>query len=551
MKESGKPQPTNNREVTLDDAAYHLGQEALGELQERAGQLVSWERVRCELENQPDIISLKARLGCKNERREELKEILRLAPPDGLSSLRRRRLFYWAITLVLIASSIFFAHIAILPFGLGRDAWVFCLGIGLIAAFWTDQTLARTQSERLIRGLCFVALATSLAGLLIMALLRGNILALYLDVASTGSAIGDPQNAGRVSTFYTHAIPLLQLFMALLAIGMELGSGMAVFEARKFDLTSHERVAQARHELKEVEDEMAAMLRHLTHLENGPAMNEASFYRNFYLGLFQRAKQNSLLMIVLFFALFVGLATVSNAHAQMLQQNILPTHTSSHRLRVVIELDRTLSEAAKGYDGESEYEKDVKGICTAIAHAPAGSRITVLGITDQSFSRPDILFDAKIPINKGPLLFQNRIAIAKAHLVSQFKSVSKVNKPRFPRTDIFGALVLASDLLRETSGGRKVLIIFSDMRNSSSGIDLEQPPIVPAREELKHVEQQVLVAPLSGVNVYVLGVDAEGKSVAYWQSLRNFWVEYFRKTGAVLGAYSALRNIPESLSPQP
>lgn len=546
MKQNGKPRRENNREVTLDDAAYHLGQEAFGDLQERAGQLVSWERARCGLQNQPDIISVKARLGCRNERREELKEALRLAPPDDLSSLRRRRLFYRSIALVLVASSIFFAHIAILPFGLGWDAWVFCLGIGLIAAFWTDQTLEKTQSEWLIRGLCFVALATSLAGLLIMALLRGNILALYLDAASSGSAIGDPQNAGRVTTFYTHAIPLLQMFMALLAIGMELGSGMAVFEARKFDLTSHERAARARCELKEVEDEMAAMLGHLTHLENGPAMNEASFYRNFYLGLFERAKRNSLLLIFLSVSSLVGFAVMPSAHAQILPQTPSQAYAASHRARVVIELDRTLSVAAQGYDGESEYEKDVRGICAAIAHAPAGSRITVVGITDQSFSRPDILLNAEIPINKGPLLFQNQIAIAKARLANKFKRVSTGNKPRFPQTDIFGSIVLAGGMFRETGGGRKVLVIFSDMRNSADGINIERPLLVPVQEALQRAESQDLVAPLEGVDVYVLGVDGEGKSVEYWQSLKRFWEAYFRKAGAVLKEYSALRPVPAS-----
>ena len=41
-----------------------------------------------------------------------------------------------------------------------------------------------------------------------------------------------------------------------------------------------------------------------------------------------------------------------------------------------------------------------------------------------------------------------------------------------------------------------------------------------------------LIAKLNGVDVYVVGVDAATKSLAYWQSLRDFWTEYFKRAGA-------------------
>ena len=52
-------------------------------------------------------------------------------------------------------------------------------------------------------------------------------------------------------------------------------------------------------------------------------------------------------------------------------------------------------------------------------------------------------------------------------------------------------------------------------------------------------------ADLKGVDVYVLGIDAATKAPAYWDSLRRFWTEYFKKSGADLRAYSMMREVPD------
>lgn len=58
-------------------------------------------------------------------------------------------------------------------------------------------------------------------------------------------------------------------------------------------------------------------------------------------------------------------------------------------------------------------------------------------------------------------------------------------------------------------------------------------------------EKQRLLPDLHAVEVYVLGVDEAGKGMAYWQTLRDFWTAYFKRTGATLKSYSALRNRPD------
>jgi hypothetical protein len=57
---------------------------------------------------------------------------------------------------------------------------------------------------------------------------------------------------------------------------------------------------------------------------------------------------------------------------------------------------------------------------------------------------------------------------------------------------------------------------------------------------LRQVEQHELVADLKGVDVYVLGIDAAKKEPAYWDSLRQFWTEYFKKNGADLETFSMM-----------
>jgi hypothetical protein len=48
----------------------------------------------------------------------------------------------------------------------------------------------------------------------------------------------------------------------------------------------------------------------------------------------------------------------------------------------VIAIDFTRSVAGKGYDGKTEYEKNIEGACHLISQLPPGAHITVLAVTD-------------------------------------------------------------------------------------------------------------------------------------------------------------------------
>jgi hypothetical protein len=117
--------------------------------------------------------------------------------------------------------------------------------------------------------------------------------------------------------------------------------------------------------------------------------------------------------------------------------------------------------------------------------------------------------------------------------------------PDSRQTDVAGALMVASDLFRASSGRRNILVVFSDMRSDTPTLDLEHARIVSIAFAMQKAEKGRLLPNLHGVEVYALGVDGAGKDMRYWQTLRDFWAAYFKRTGADLKSYSVLRDPPD------
>jgi hypothetical protein len=87
----------------------------------------------------------------------------------------------------------------------------------------------------------------------------------------------------------------------------------------------------------------------------------------------------------------------------------------------------------------------------------------------------------------------------------------------------------------------RVLVIYSDMRNNMSELNLESSPLL-ARHRV--INQYLLyVSRLRRVYVYVRGADAAEKSIEYWQALHEFWTSYFDSIGATVCNYSAFRDV--------
>src|SRR5439155_10080739 len=127
------------------------------------------------------------------------------------------------------------------------------------------------------------------------------------------------------------------------------------------------------------------------------------FRRDFDRRVFNRARNGTLTLLT--FAMLIGLVFHSNRSS------------AADRLNLVVAVDLSGSvAAAKGLEGTTELQRNLTAVSNVLATAPAGSKITVIGITDQSFSQPLVLLSGSIDSNEG--YFKERIRVARLQLVA-------------------------------------------------------------------------------------------------------------------------------------
>ena len=394
--------------------------------------------------------------------------------------------------------------------------------------------LERCDSDQIVRGVVVVGFVASLAGLVILAVIRGDIVLVHVKHAL--SAIHESGAASSMSSedavrFYKESGWKLQLFFALLAVSMELAAGLAVWEARKNVPASQAAADGTRRRLSEIDEVIPLLVGRITFLENEPLIFEAQFNRDYQRGLLLSTQSRGVQLgsLILVGLLAFGLTGVARAET----------------LTIVQAVDFSQSDVVAMHGGTSAHEQNVDAAAKTILDLPPGSRFTVIGITADSFSRPLILVSGQIPTERGQLTLLDQVAVAKTQYAAEVRRAANLVKPSAPKTDIIGSLLLAADIFSRSPMGRHVLVIFSDMRQSGAPVNIEDPPRVPVAAAMKTAERLHLVADLQGAEMFVYGVHAVGKDLAYWQSLREFWQMYCAKSGATLRAFSTLREVPD------
>lgn len=153
-----------------------------------------------------------------------------------------------------------------------------------------------------------------------------------------------------------------------------------------------------------------------------------------------------------------------------------------------------------------------------LAQAPANSRVIVIGITDHSFTQPDILLSAEISAETS--YFGERLNSARRQLVIAWKSQSAKLQPRYQLTDIMGALLLAAhmfhpDAKSRSKDSRHIFRHAPLYAGPKSGVDLSSPSFSQMSS------QQTSVMPdLRRVRVFILGVDGTGNHWLLAEPLR-------------------------------
>ncbi len=521
-----------NRELDAESVGEQLGVEGVQSVVSKVEAYCAYEERRIELTNQPRILGLRQEGSLLLEEERDLMERLRHAPPPGdLRSRRRRTVYYWGITVVLTIAAFVFSVLSFDPFRVGWKGYLYCLGIAVVTPFLLEQLLENWNNKRLFKGIATMACAAALTSLVLLAVIRGDLFAEQMKNTAPVITFDDAQSQPQPTEqndFFDATIGFLRITMALLAVAMELGAGLALYEAWRMGNQSSEDWELLRTRLKQLRQRMSGIAEEITALQNESAIFAARFWQNFYRAMLTHSvrsgmsKLRGILLVAFVFAL---------AHGRALAQE--------HAL--VIALDLTQSTNVAGPEHKTGFAKNVEGVTYLLAQIPASSRVTVIGITDKSFTQPDILLSATIPDDPG--YFGERLKSAQSQLVRTWKTRSAKLTPNFRETDILGALMLASEIFEERAiQTDKVLVIVSDMRQQTRELDLESPSNLLRLDGPEGNEARIGITHLGGVRVYAVGVDGTGKPSLYWQSLRRFWTGYFAAAGATLGRYTVTRS---------
>jgi hypothetical protein len=507
-----------------------LGIEGFDQFLERAAAVCECERQRIELANGPLITAKKAEYKSELEKHDELKlRMYQAGPPHEHRARRRKVIYCWSVASVLIVAGFVLSQLTLEPFQLGLKSIFYCIGIAISVPYLVETMLDRFASEKLIRVLVTVASIVALISLMTLAVIRGELLAKHSQEDSAAVVIDgeEPQTNQSKTSFYDDTVPLLQIIMVLLAFSMEVGAGIALHEAERLSANlgdGHDELKLARDVLQA---RLAQLIQEILALQSEPAVFVTKFWRDFHWVVLKRSIGNAAkvgLVGVLFF-LFL----------------LTPAANAQQRVELVILIDLSRSVGANGPDDRSEFQKNVTAVSQVLRQVPAGVRVTILGITDDSFAPPYFLLRATVAPEVG--YFGEKLTSARQRLENTWKVKSRDLTPSFAGTDLFGAFLVAGQIFQEAGAGRRdVLVVFSDMWQETREFNFGKMKEVCALEAMEKVRTQKLLANLRDADVEVLGTDAPGRSKAEWACVRDFWMKYLAEAGARAHEYSVTRD---------
>jgi hypothetical protein len=520
-------------ELNAENIGQTLGFEGVGSVVSKVEEYCAHEERRITLKKEPRILSLRAEIAILQDEECVLEERIKNAqPPSDFRNRRRKAAYYWTVAALLALAAFVFSLLAFDPYRLGWKSYLYCLGIAIVTPYLIEETIERWNAAGLVRTLATVAAVAALLSLIFLAIIRGDLLAHEIDTANQSVVTDDTDTAPPTqqpqNDFYRETVALLRIAMALLAVSMELGAGLALHKAWRTTENSGEDWTELRNKLRGVRGHMVTLATEMTLLQNEPAIFAARFWRNFYHAMLTHTVRNAMVKLVLGVVILMLPALQGYAATQ-------------EQVTIVAAIDLSQSVAGTGPDARTDFEKNVTAVTKLLAQVPASSRVVVLGITDKSFGQPYILLSARVPDDAG--YFGEKLQAAHRQLAALWQRRSAQLKPNFKYTDILGALLAANQLFDESpKASRRILVVFSDMRHNTPDLDLESLRSVPGLTTFEE-KSKLPIAELRGVEVYSLGADGAGKSIAYWQTLKAFWAEYFQRSGATLRGYLVLRDL--------
>jgi hypothetical protein len=345
-----KPDPYPN------NPGEEFGRKAMQEAIAKAEAYCNHETQRIALQCQSRIAALQAELARLSDAEQTLQQRLHRALPAGDAKDRKRKTtYYWIVTLALTVAGFFFSLLAFAPYQLGWKSYLYCAGIALIAPFCVDKFLETWSSPRLMKMLATVACLAALASLILLSLIRGDVLAQQIKAVSPVVIFAGerPQTPPPETGFYDKTVCLLRLVMALLAFSMEIGAGIALYEARRYSTNVGEDSGLLTQELNAIRERMVGKLQDLRNAQNAPAMFRNQFWCDFYRSLSDGLSRTALVKVA---SVVLCFALLAAPHAR-----------AAENLNLVIALDLTKSVAVGAPGQRQEFQKNVEAVGETLA----------------------------------------------------------------------------------------------------------------------------------------------------------------------------------------
>lgn len=502
------------------------------ELIARAEAVCLWERQRIELANESPLAAKKAEYKVLLEEEKEIKQrLVRVGRIPGESVRRRRIVINWVVAAVLVIAGFVLSALTLEPFRWGIKGVVYSIAIAFTVPFLVERVLDHFPSTMFRRVVLVLACLAGVSSVMLLASIRGKLLGEQVRQDSSPAVIDgeESEKTAQGSTFYEDTVPLLQLVMALLALSMEVGAGIAIMEAERLSEAVDGEYQTTRKELRDVQERLSFLVREIIFLQNEAALFVAQFWRDFYWGLLKGTVKDALKR----FAVPVALLILACPAARSAPQ----------KLDLVVAVDLSKSVDARRPDGKTIFQTNVAGVTQLLAKIPGGTRVTVIGITENSFSSPYVLLKANLDTDDG--YFGEKLAKGRRQIVHAWDVRSANLVPYSNHTDILGALLLAGALFGERRESEHVLVIYSDMQQSTTSLNMERRRELTLKE-VDQLEREGLLADLYGAKVYVCATQSPQNRIIDWMRRKTFWATYFERAGATLRVYSALQ-VPRAL----
>lgn len=208
-----------------------------------------------------------------------------------------------------------------------------------------------------------------------------------------------------------------------------------------------------------------------------------------------------------------------------------------------------LSESTATPDIRSAY---IKWFCKIIDSLNEGDLLIGACITEKSIQELELPVKFEYPVFKPTtdniLLrkiqqeeFEKKVSAMKEDEIRKVEELllGSEKKPKIRKTDILSSLVLASNILQRYPNRKRLLLIFSDMIEDSESYNFEKIRLhdQKIKEILENEKNRGNIADLGGVRIYAVG--AQAKTMEKYNSIKRFWIEYFKYSGAELVEYSS------------